>query len=190
VHNGILSIGKAMTNVKTIIVGENYCILPKGEKGELCLAGDLLTPGYWKNEIKNKEAFFFTQYDGKLTRFYRTGDLCVEDEDGDYLYLGRIDFQTKIQGFRVELSEVEFYAKEILEKNNIVAVAYTNSIGNNEIGIAIESQVFDIREFMDSLKLKVPSYMLPSKILFFKNFPLNTNGKTDRKELQVKFEKS
>jgi acyl-CoA synthetase (AMP-forming)/AMP-acid ligase II len=177
-----------MTNVKTIIIDDNNRILPKDNKGELCLAGELLTPGYWKNASKNKEAFFVTEYKGELTRFYKTGDLCVEDSDGDILYLGRIDFQTKIQGFRVELSEVEFHAKALLEKSNLAAVAYTNSIGNTEIGLAIESHEFDIKELINKLKLNLPSYMLPSKIMFFKSFPLNTNGKTDRKELKVKFE--
>jgi D-alanine--poly(phosphoribitol) ligase subunit 1 len=187
-HNGILSIGKAMSGVRTIIADEANNILPEGEKGELCLAGRLLTPGYWKNEAKNREAFFTVDYKGENLRFYRTGDLCVEDKDGDILYLGRIDFQTKIQGFRVELSEVEFHAKSILEKYNIVAVAYINSIGNTEIGMVIESDEFETKDFVEKLKMKLPSYMIPSKFLFLKSFPLNVNGKTDRKALQIKLE--
>jgi D-alanine--poly(phosphoribitol) ligase subunit 1 len=186
-YNGILSIGKPMFGVETIIVNENNQLLPPGEKGELCLAGELLTPGYWKNDEKNKEAFFLTDYKGKATRFYRTGDLCVEDTEGDIMYLGRIDFQTKIQGFRVELSEVEFHAKVNLGKINAVAIAFTNKIGNTEIGLAIESTDFDTTALMDYLKMKMPAYMIPTQIIFEQAFPLNTNGKTDRKELKKKF---
>jgi amino acid adenylation domain-containing protein len=186
-YNGILCIGKPMEGVATLIVDENNHPLPNGEKGELCLAGELLTPGYWKNEEKNKEAFFFTGYKGKPTRFYRTGDLCVEDSDGDIMYLGRIDFQTKIQGFRVELSEVEFHVKAFLGKINAVAIAITNKIGNTEIGLSIESNEFDTNELTDYLKLKMPVYMIPTQIIFEKAFPLNVNGKTDRKELKHKF---
>lgn len=186
-YNGILCIGKPMEGVDTIIVDDNNHPLPQGEKGELCLAGELLTPGYWKNEEKNKEAFFNIVYKGKSTRFYRTGDLCVEDQDGDIMYLGRIDFQTKIQGFRVELSEVEFHVKAFLGKINAVAIAIINKIGNTEIGLAIESNEFDTNELVDYLKSKMPVYMIPTQIIFEKTFPLNVNGKTDRKELKLKF---
>ena len=186
--NGILCIGKAMKNVKTAIVDDNNRIVGPEEKGELCLAGDLLTPGYWKNEEKNKEAFFHTEYKGEMTRFYRTGDLCKEDSEGDIYYLGRIDFQTKIQGFRVELSEVEFHSKSLLGKTNLAAIAYVNSIGNTEIGLAIEGSDFDTKDFVDKLKQKLPSYMIPTKFIFMNVFPLNTNGKTDRKALKIKFE--
>lgn len=186
-HNGVLCIGKPMHGVETIIVDEFNNKLPFGNKGELCLAGELLTPGYWKNDEKNKEAFFNINYNEKPTRFYRTGDLCVEDNDGDIMYLGRIDFQTKIQGFRVELSEVEFYAKAFLGKINVVAVAVTNIIGNSEIGLVIESDEFETIEMLDYLKTKMPVYMIPTKLKFVKNFPLNLNGKTDRKALMQIF---
>jgi D-alanine--poly(phosphoribitol) ligase subunit 1 len=186
-HNGVLCIGKPMVGVVTIIVDEDNKKLPFGNKGELCLAGELLTLGYWKNEEKNKQSFFVSEYNGKLTRFYKTGDLCIEDEDGDILYLGRIDFQTKIQGFRVELSEVEFYVKALLGKINAVAVAVTNKIGNNEIGLVIESDDFNTDELIAFLKTKMPIYMIPTKIKFVKSFPLNINGKTDRKVLMQIF---
>lgn len=186
-HNGILSIGKAMKGVTTVIIDENDHILPKGEKGELCLAGELLTPGYWKNESKNKEAFFFADYNDKPTRFYKTGDLCVEDSEGDILYLGRIDFQTKIQGFRVELSEIEFHVRAVLGKTNAVAVAVTNKIGNTEIGLVIESKEFTTNDLLNYLKTKIPAYMIPTSVMFMDVFPLNINGKTDRKVLSKLF---
>jgi acyl-coenzyme A synthetase/AMP-(fatty) acid ligase len=186
-HNGILCIGKPMAGVETVIVDNDNNILPKGEKGELCLAGKLLTPGYWKNEEKNKEAFFVTDCNNKPTRFYKTGDLCVEDPNGDYMYLGRIDFQTQIQGYRVELSEVEFHVKAFLDKINAVAIAFTNKIGNTEIGLVIESNEMDLKKLFDYLKEKLPSYMIPTQTRFEKTFPLNINGKTDRKVLKQLF---
>jgi len=182
-NNGILCIGKAMVGVDMVVVDENNKILNKGEKGELCLAGKLLTPGYWKNPKKNKEAFFIAEHNGKETRFYKTGDLCVEDSDGDFMYLGRIDFQTQIQGYRVELSEVEFHVKTFLDKINSVAIAITNKIGNTEIGLVIESDEFDTKGLFDYIKGKMPSYMIPTQTRFVKTFPLNVNGKTDRKAL-------
>ncbi len=186
-HNGVLTIGKDMKNTDAIIVDKENNEVGKGESGELCLSGGQLTPGYWKNEKKNDEVFFFKKFNDVDTRFYRTGDLCAKDDEGDILYLGRVDFQAKIQGFRVELSEIEFHAKEGLNKTNTVAIAFTNSIHNTEIGLVIESKAFDYKELLDYLKTKLPSYMIPTKIKFVEELPLNVNGKTDRNKLVKMF---
>lgn len=185
--NGLLCIGKAMNGTYTIIINENKEILPPDEKGELCLGGVQLTPGYWKNEEKNKEAFFNIQYNGEMTRFYKTGDLCQSDAEGDIMYLGRIDSQVKVQGFRVELSEIEFFAKEFLQKTNAVAIAFTNQLHNTEIGMVIESSEFDYKPMIEYMKTKMPGYMIPTQMRFISSFPLNTNGKIDRKVLKEKF---
>jgi len=186
-YNGVLTIGKDMKNTTTIIVDEDNNEVGIGEKGELCLSGAQLTPGYWKNEEKNKEVFFDKEHEGKKVRFYRTGDLCTVDDQGDILYLGRVDFQAKIQGFRVELSEIEFHAKAVLDRKNSVAVAFTNSIHNTEIGLVIESTAFDTKQLIEDLKNRLPQYMIPTQIRFIDSFPLNTNGKTDRKKLKEMF---
>ena len=175
--NGLLSIGKAMQETYTIIVNENNEIVKPGEKGQLCLGGVQLTPGYWKNEEKNKEAFFYIDYNGLTTRFYKTGDLCLADEDGDIMYLGRIDSQIKVQGFRVELSEIEFFAKEYLKKINAVAIAFTNKINNTEIGMVIESDEFDTKELISYMKTKMPGYMIPTQMRFVNSFPLEYQWK-------------
>jgi D-alanine--poly(phosphoribitol) ligase subunit 1 len=185
--NGLLSIGKAMQETYTIIVNENNEVVKPGEKGQLCLGGVQLTPGYWKNEEKNKEVFFYAGYNGTATRFYKTGDLCLSDAEGDIMYLGRIDSQIKVQGFRVELSEIEFFAKEYLKKTNAVAIAFTNQIGNTEIGMVIESGEFDTKELIGYMKSKMPGYMIPTQVRFVNSFMLNTNGKIDRKPLKEKF---
>lgn len=185
--NGLLSIGKAMKATYTIIINDINEMVNPGEKGELCLGGVQLTPGYWKNDEKNKEVFFHTMYNNELTRFYKTGDLCQADEDGDIMYLGRIDSQVKVQGFRVELSEIEFFAKEYLQKTNAVAIAFTNKINNTEIGMVIESAEFDTKALIEYMKTKMPAYMIPTQFRFIDMFPLNTNGKIDRKVLKEKF---
>ncbi len=186
-HNGVLSIGQAMAYNSNIIIDENNHILPFGETGQLCLGGIQLTPGYWHNDEKNREAFFNIEYKSKIERFYKTGDLCKADADGDILYLGRIDFQTKIQGFRVELSEIEFHVKAFLDKINVVAITLTNAIGNAELALVIESNPFDLAKLQEYMKEKMPGYMIPKLFQFVAVFPLNSNGKTDRKKLQQEF---
>jgi len=186
-HNGVMSIGKAMNGTVMTIVDENNQVLNSGSVGQLCLGGVQLTPGYWNNEEKNNEAFFSISYQGKQERFYKTGDLCFSDETGDILYVGRADFQTKIQGFRVELSEVEFHVKTLLKKTNVIAIAIKDVIGNTEIGLVIESTEFDTLKLVEHMQAKMPAYMIPRRIEFIAEFMLNANGKTDRNKLELLF---
>ena len=182
-YNGILSVGKDMTHTKTIIIDKENKPLNNNEEGELCLSGSQLTSGYWKNDSINKKSFFYLNLNGVNTRFYKTGDLCRKDDDTDLLYIGRIDFQAKVQGYRIELSEIEFYSKKIISTVNLVAVIITNKLRNTEVALAIESTSFDTDDFVTKLKSHLPIYMVPSKILFYNTLPLNVNGKIDRKRI-------
>ena len=184
--NGVISVGRAMKDGTMFILSESGDVAAAEERGELCLAGPQLSPGYWENSEKNAESFFM--HDGK--RFYKTGDLCYMDKDGDVMYVGRMDFQAKIQGFRVELSEIEHYASEFLGAEHLsLCVAFNNKIGNMEIGMAIEGEEFDTTDVIEYIKSKLPPYEVPTKVMFFKHFPLNTNGKLDRKRISEEFSK-
>ena len=112
---GMLSIGKPMKNVKAIVADEKHNILPKGEKGELCICGEQVSPGYWNSPEKNAQAFFEKEWNGLTERFYHTGDLCYIDNEDDLMLYGRLDSQAKIQGYRVELGEIEHHAREYLK---------------------------------------------------------------------------
>lgn len=182
-HNGAVSIGKEMENMKAIIADENQKQLSVGEKGELCLAGEQVTPGYWKNEEKNKEAFFNLVVDGIDYTFYRTGDLAYFDEDGDFMFSGRLDYQVKVDGFRIELGEIELQARRITHITNVVAVPIINKVGSTEIHLFVENYTGDTNEIKNILKENIPSYMVPSVINSVPHFPLNENGKVDRKSL-------
>ena len=101
---GIVPIGRPMEGMDAFKINENSL----DEEGELCLSGEQVTLGYWNNPSKTAEVFGTTK-NGK--KFYRTGDLCKIDEAGNFLYLGRIDNQVKIDGHRVELEEIEFHTR-------------------------------------------------------------------------------
>lgn len=180
-QNGIISIGVPMANVQAIIVHENGDLVRGQEKGELCVAGSQVTPGYWKNDEKNTSSFF--EKDG--LRYYHTGDLCYWDESGNILYCGRIDQQAKIQGFRVELGEIEFYARAFYNKEyRVVAIAFDNAQHLTEIALFIESSDQDAKMLLDYLRGKMPHYMIPSRIIFKHQFPLNKSEKIDRNTLK------
>ena len=179
-HNGILSIGKPMKNCGMTIFTETNEECEVGVIGELCLSGPQLTPGYYKNEQKNKECFFTKN--GII--WYKSGDLCYKDCDGDIMYSGRLDHQVKIQGFRVEIGEIEWHAREFLKNKNVVCMAFDNKDGLTEIAMFIESEEFDPDEMLSYMRLKMPSYMIPSRLIFVPVFPLNTNEKTDKIKLK------
>lgn len=196
--NGIISIGKPMANVQAIIIDEDGNVIPEKSgaehKGELCVAGNQVTPGYWKNDEKNASSFFTMSMDAPngetaegAIRFYHTGDLCYWDESGNIMYSGRIDQQAKIQGFRVELGEIEFHAREYFNKEKrVMAIAFQNEKNLTEIALFIESQPIDTKSMVEYLRSKMPSYMIPTRILFEPCFPLNKSEKVDRNALKQK----
>lgn len=187
-QNGILSIGRSMVGNHCHVFTEALKPAKVGELGELCLAGNQLTPGYLNNEELNRNAFFehINPETGLHERYYKTGDLCIQLENGCINYAGRKDTQVKIQGFRVELSEIEFQAKKGLQDlRNIVAIVSENNQGNSEITLMIEGESLAVSSLEEHLKGTLPWYMLPKTIIFRKNFPLNTNGKIDRKALKA-----
>jgi D-alanine--poly(phosphoribitol) ligase subunit 1 len=183
--NGMVSIGKPMSGIKAIVIDEKGKKLGKNIKGELCISGDQVTPGYWKNDDKNTESFFEILEEGVKNRYYKTGDYCYFDNDGDILLAGRLDHQVKIQGYRVELSEIEFVASEYLQGKAIVAIPVENISGNKEIALFIESRSSDVEGLNEYLKSKLPHYMIPSKIKFVNDFPLNSSSKIDRIKMKT-----
>ena len=183
-YNGIISIGKPMDQFVSIIIDDEGKVVKDGEKGELCIAGPQLSVGYWNDEEKNAKSFFDFEYEGKVHRFYHTGDLCFVGDEGNIMYSGRIDNQAKIQGFRVELSEIEFHAHTFLQGVNVVCVAFENEKKLTEIAMFIESPEMDTQDLIAYLRTKMPQYMIPTKIVFEQKFPINTNGKIDRKKLK------
>lgn len=183
-HNGIISIGQMFANVIGIVIDEEGNEVQAGEKGELCVAGGQVTAGYWKNDVMNNKSFFEREYKGKPMRFYHTGDLVYRDTDGDIMYVGRIDHQAKIQGFRVELSEIEYHANQYLRNKAVTCLAFDNEQGFTEIAMFVEGEEFDIEPTLQYMRTKMPAYMIPTRIEFVPEFPLNANGKIDRNKLK------
>lgn len=189
--NGIISIGKPMANVEAIIIDEHSRVIRDNScskeiiKGELCVTGPQVTPGYWNNPEKNAESFF--ELEGK--RWYHTGDLCYWDESGNIMYSGRIDQQAKIQGFRVELGEIEFHAREFYHKEKrVMAIAFQNDKNLTEIAMFIESAEMDTKALVEYMRSKMPVYMIPTRFIFLPEFPLNKSEKVDRNALKQKLQ--
>lgn len=179
--NGIVNIGIPLSNTDLIIVDEQLRPAKVGERGELCIGGLQVTQGYIHNESLNQSAFF--EYHGR--RYYRSGDICFTDESGNLMYSGRLDSQIKIQGFRIELSEIEFQARVAVDPFGVAAVAIADDKGMYEIHLFVNNPNVNVQETTAILKQKLPVYMVPKQIHGIETFPLNVNGKIDRKLLKA-----
>ena len=185
-YNGAIAIGKPLYGITYRLVNPENNEVPFGEVGELCLAGRQTTPGYWKNSEKNKTSFF-VENDAPFQRFYKTGDLCILDEEGDYLFYGRADFQVKVNGYRVELGEIEHQVKDFLPEITNQVIDFQQSNGHTVLGLALNTKSFNTKPLTDFLREKLPQYMVPSYFLFLEEFPLSINGKIDRTILRKQF---
>jgi len=175
-RNGVVCIGKPMDRMGTLLLAEDGGAVAPGQRGELCLRGPQVTPGYWRNPEKNAECFL--EHDG--VPHYRTGDLAEADRDGDLHFVGRVDHQVQIQGYRVELSEIEHHAREAAPRVNLCAVAFQNHIGNAQVHLFLEGDTGLVRTVGERLAAALPSYMVPSGITPLAQLPLNRSGKLDR----------
>jgi amino acid adenylation domain-containing protein len=182
-YNNLLAIGTPMKGVSFKILNEEGQEVAGHEKGELIISGHQVTKGY-TNSDRNSKSFLTNDLNGTSTRFYRSGDLCFKDSQECFFYCGRLDNQIKIQGFRVELSEIEFSVRERTNLNNIVLVS-TNKQQLTTLILVVETiDGFDKDDLIDYLKHKLPQYMIPDQVKILSEFPLNASGKTDRNKIK------
>lgn len=183
-YNGMFAIGRPMPNVQMVIINDAGEIADNEVKGELCIAGTQVTEGYLNNEEKNKTSFINLDNGYGIYRYYKTGDMCYRDNAGDYYYCGRFDNQVKIQGYRIELSEIEFAVRKLLNINNVV-VAVKNQYDIPELVLVLETiNAVNEEAFFNDIQKELPVYMKPSRITYLNQFPLNSSGKTDRKNIE------
>lgn len=178
--HGVAGIGKAMKHVNTGIFLDGKPVDNAGVMGELCINGAQVTPGYLNNPEQNAKSF--VEYHG--LRYYLTGDIAVAAGNGDIFYIGRTDDQVKIQGFRVELSEIEHAARQILPGHHSVAIGFQDLAGNWLLALFIQNLTADAEIIRSEIGTKIPEYMVPHLVLDIEEFPLNSNGKTDKKTLR------
>lgn len=181
--NGIVSIGQPMERTVALLVDGDLEPVTRAERGELCLAGPQVTPGYWQDAARNARSFFEHDVNGVRQRFYRTGDLAMVDAHGDFLFCGRVDHQVKVQGYRVELGEIEHHARDVVSGHACVVVPRSNMKGNMELWLVVEGYTGDLRSVLASLRERVPSYMVPARAISMERMPLNANGKIDRRAI-------
>ncbi|WP_240517562.1 non-ribosomal peptide synthetase [Bacillus pseudomycoides] len=186
--HGAVCVGKPFDNNEVYILDEYLQPVPIGVTGDLYLAGVGLAREYLKDEEKTKKVFIQNPFveDEKM---YKTGDRGYFLQDGSIKFIGRDDNQVKIRGMRVELGEIEAtLLKHFLVKDTVVVLQKETEELQRLIAYVIPSkqlspQNLEAEEIRNYLKNELPEYMVPSFLLFLDAFPLNANGKLDRKKL-------
>ncbi len=177
-------IGKPGPGMGFHLLDEKLHAVAPGEVGMLYIEGLCLARGYLNQPQLTKTLFIQPKH--QQPRLYKTGDLCRQRSDGEFDYLGRMDNQVKLRGFRIDLSEIErvlmqhddFFDVRVRIRNDkwhqqLVAYCILNP---KIFSVALD----DVRVY---LKQQLPDYMVPSAFVFLASFPLTKNGKLDEQAL-------
>ncbi len=188
-HYSPLPVGAARPGTWLFIVDEAGNHLPDGEEGEIIIVGDTVSIGYFRNEEQTKKAFSTEVIDGTEYRLYHTGDKGYL-KDGQLFYCGRIDFQIKLHGYRIEIEDIENNLVKVkgVEKAVVLPNMEDNKVKSLTAFVVYkESRESDFQasqEIKSQLKAFVPEYMIPKKIKFVDSIPMTMNGKADRRALE------
>lgn len=179
-------IGRPIPNMRGYILDSHGQLVPVGVPGELHIGGAGVSRGYLNRPDLNAAAFLADPFSSQPgARLYKTGDLVRWLPSGEVEYLGRIDHQVKVRGYRIELSEVEARIAEHPQVREIAAIAKPDASGSHRLiaCIVTHDSALTAGEMRLFLKDRLPEFMVPSAFVFFDRFPLNRNGKVDRKAL-------
>lgn len=185
-----LPIGYTKADSPTFVIDENGKALPNGEQGEIIVSGPAVSKGYLNNPERTQVAFF--EFEGLPA--YHTGDLGVMTDQGMLLYGGRMDFQIKFNGYRIELEEVSQNLNKSEYIKSAVAVPRYNKdhkvqnllayvVLKEGVAEQFDRQLDITKAIKEDLKDIMMDYMMPSKFLYRDSLPLTPNGKIDIKGL-------
>jgi amino acid adenylation domain-containing protein len=178
-------IGEACSHCQAIVVNEQGQAVSAGQEGELCIGGPGVMQGYWNLPDRTAKAFLI---DPSGQRWYKTGDIVVQDGNGDYLYVGRRDRMIKKRGYRVELGEIEAG----LYRHPAVKEAAVIALPDDENGVRVKAYIScreagkrpSIIELKRFCAENLPIYMVPDLFAFEPALPKTSTDKIDYQKLK------
>jgi amino acid adenylation domain-containing protein len=183
-ENNIVPIGYPLAGMKALVTDDHLKEVAPGQEGELLMTGPQVSLGYWRDHEKTAKSFVVPP--GAASTYYRTGDrVCRSAVDGSLTFRGRLDHQIKVQGYRVELQEIEALIKQEAGVNLAIAVGWPLRPPSGAGGIEafMTPGPVDVDIVRERLKARLPRYAVPRKIHVIDCWPLNSNGKIDRSQL-------
>ncbi len=180
----IMPLGQPISNTAILILKDNQ-LCPVGKIGEIYIKTPFRSKGYYRHPELTAQSFVQNPLQSeKEDILYKTGDLGRYLPDRSIEFIGRLDRQIKIHGIRVELSEVEHSVLSFEPVEQTLVVAHQNTTREySMICYYTEKQAFEVNALREHLQRKLPGYMIPSFFLRLDAFPLNLNGKIDKKAL-------
>jgi amino acid adenylation domain-containing protein len=184
---GHLPLGRPLGNTDVYILDELGRAVPIGVRGELYIGGEGVTRGYLGRPDLTAEKFLPNPFSDCVgSRLYRSGDSARYLADGNIEFLGRIDQQMKLRGYRVELEEIESVLGGAGGVKRAAVVVREDELGPKKlVGYIVmeEGCVTTIGELRSYLQRKLPEHMVPDAFVILESLPLTANGKIDRKAL-------
>ncbi|MFN8576509.1 MAG: non-ribosomal peptide synthetase [Candidatus Sericytochromatia bacterium] len=186
-----IPIGIPADNTFIYLLNENLEEVAVNNSGEIYISGDFVAQGYLNRDELTKERFLRDPF-RKDYIMYKTGDLGLRLENFEIEYLERIDAQVKFRGYRIELGEIESLLLKYKDIKECIVLLREQTFSNNDtfkylIAYYKSDYELDTQEIKNFLSKELPYYMIPSKYINIKEFPLTVNGKINKKEL-LKFD--
>jgi len=178
-----VTLGTPLPGYEVIIMDEQLNPVPDGTAGELCIGGKALARGYVNlKEITARQFIPHPLYPHE--RLYRTGDLAIKNKEGNFEFLGRMDNQVKLRGFRIELNEIE----KVMMKHPEIKQAVVCVKGIEHPALVAYLRLknldsFNLQDFKNFLKNEIPNYMIPALFEYVDAFSTLSSGKVDRRAL-------
>jgi amino acid adenylation domain-containing protein len=186
---GYVPIGYPLQHLNVFILKENLKPVEQGEAGEIFVSGTSVGDGYFRDpEMTQKSFLGKLDFEGAPERIFRTGDIGKRSEAGYIEIIGRLDFQVKIRGIRIELAEIETVLVSHPEIKDAIITAHEKNEGEKYLVayyILAKSSKLSTFEIRDYLRQRLPDSMVPSWFMKLDKFILTPNGKIDRKALPI-----
>ncbi len=188
-EEGPIPIGRPIANTEVYVLDTHLQPVPIGVAGELYIGGAGLARGY-HNQFELTAAKFIRNpfTNDPSARLYRTGDLVRYQSNGAMEFIGRIDNQVKLRGFRIELAEIENTLGQYPKVREAAVLVREDRPGDKRLVAYVvqrQNHRLTIDDLKSHLKKKLPEFMVPSVFVVLESFPLTPNGKVDRKTLPV-----
>ncbi|TDF41775.1 non-ribosomal peptide synthetase [Alteromonadaceae bacterium M269] len=188
IESQLIPLGRPLPDSEVYVLDSAGQLSPLGVAGELYIGGAGVGRGYINRDELTAERFVSHAFDvsgqsteqPKSTRLYRTGDKVRYLPDGNLVFMGRLDEQVKVRGYRVELGEIERCLTDIDTVQQAVVMLVDNDVNQGLIAWVVKDGVKQNSDLEQQLKHRLPDYMLPQKILSLESIPLSANGKIDR----------
>ncbi len=178
--NDLVPIGYPFPGMIYKIINENNREVLTGEPGELAISSIQVVDGYIGGEHEDK--FYIEEENGQQIKYYKTGDLVSVNEVGNLYLHGRKDHQVKINGYRIELEEVQSAVQQVTAQKTVILKMEVNH--STYLRAVIEGMIQDVKEIRIKLEELLPEYMIPAEFVFIPELPVNENGKLNKILLQ------